>query len=110
MKKADEKALTMGYIVTQFFGGVGEPLLYGVHLRFKKPWIGQFAGGFAAGLYAALLGVINYTPIQGLFTPLGFLGGTQANFIHACIAMALGAIVGFAVTYFVCPNPDEMDA
>lgn len=110
MRKADEKALTMGYIVTQFFGGVGEPLLYGVHLRFKKPWIGQFAGGFAAGLYAALMGVINYTPIQGLFTPLGFLGGTQMNFVHACIAMVLGVVVGFIVTYIVTPTAPEENA
>lgn len=106
LKHSDNKVLTMGYIVTHVFGGVGEPLYYGVHFRYRSPWVGQFVGGFFGGLYAALTGVINYSPIQGFFTPLGFLGGTTSNFVNACIAMAISCIVAFAVTYIVCRNPD----
>lgn len=106
LKHPDNKALTMGYIVTHVFGGVGEPLYYGVHFRYRTPWIGQFAGGFCGGLYAAFTGVINYSPIQGFFTPLGFLGGSTANFANACIAMVISCVVAFVVTFLICRNPD----
>ena len=45
MKDPENKSLCWGYFLTQFFGGVGEPLLYGVFLRYKRPWIGSIAGG-----------------------------------------------------------------
>lgn len=76
----------------------------------RTPWIGQIAGGAAAGLYASLTGVILYSPVSGLFTPLGFLSGTNANFINGCIAMVIGCVVGFVVTYLVCPDPEGKKA
>ncbi len=50
MKDPENKSLCWGYFLTQFLGGVGEPLLYGVFLRYKRPWIGTLCGGAAAGL------------------------------------------------------------
>lgn len=100
MKDAAQKNLAFGYFLTQFVGGVGEPLLYGVFLRYKRPWIGTLCGGAAAGLYAALTHVTQYTFASGLFSPLAFVGGSQANFINACIAMAIGMGVAFITTWF----------
>ena len=100
MKDKAQKNLCFGYFITQFIGGVGEPLLYGVFLRYKRPWIGTLCGGAAAGLYAAITHVTQYTFSSGLFSPLAFAGGDQANFINACIAMAIGMIVAFVTTWF----------
>lgn len=100
MKDKAQKNLCLGYFITQFVGGIGEPLLYGVFLRYKRPWIGTTCGGFAAGLYAALTGVTQYTFSSGLFAPLAFAGGSQANFINGCIAMAIGFAVSFVTTWF----------
>lgn len=44
MRTPSKKADVLGCVITQFFGGVGEPLLFGVHMRYKTPWIGQIAG------------------------------------------------------------------
>ncbi|MCH3926501.1 MAG: PTS transporter subunit EIIC [Atopobiaceae bacterium] len=37
MRTPSQKADVLGYVITQFFGGVGEPLLFGVHMRYKNP-------------------------------------------------------------------------
>lgn len=100
MKDPEQKSLCFGYFITQFIGGVGEPLLYGVFLRYKRPWIGTLCGGAAAGLYAAITNVTMYTLSSGLFSPLAFLGGSQANFVNGCIATAIGFVVAFVTTWF----------
>ena len=109
MKDPEQKTLAFGYFVTQFIGGVGEPLLYGVFLRYKRPWIASIAGGAVAGLYAALTGVVLYTPVQGIFSPLSFLGGEQMNMVNGCIAIALGMIVSFVVAWFTALTPAQME-
>lgn len=100
MKDPEQKQLAFGYFITQFIGGVGEPLLYGVFLRYKRPWLGTLAGGAAAGLYAAITHVTFYTFASGLFSPLAFVGGTQANFVNGLIATLIGMAVAFVVTWF----------
>ena len=99
MKDPENKSLCWGYFLTQFLGGVGEPLLYGVFLRYKRPWIGTLCGGAAAGLYAAFTHLTLYTMASGIFPPLAFAGGDQANIIHGCITMAIGFVVAFVTTW-----------
>ncbi|MDO4538319.1 MAG: PTS transporter subunit EIIC [Coriobacteriales bacterium] len=100
MRDPENRSLCWGYFLTQFLGGVGEPLLYGVFLRYKRPWIGTLCGGAAAGLYAGFTHVTLYTMASGLFSPLAFAGGDQGNFINGCIAMGIGAVVAFVTTWF----------
>ena len=99
-KDPEKKNLALGYFITNFFGGVGEPLLYGIFIPYRRPWLATILGGAAGGLYAALTGVKVYSGIQGLFTPLNFLGGTQANFINGIIATAIATVVSFVVAWF----------
>ena len=100
MRDPEQKQLALGYFITQFIGGVGEPLLYGVFLRYKRPWIGTLVGGAVAGLYAAITNVTFYVFASGLFSPLAFVGGDQMNFVHGLIATILGMAVAFVVTWF----------
>lgn len=100
MKDPEQKQLAFGYFITQFIGGVGEPLLYGVFLRYKRPWLGTLIGGAAAGLYAAITHVTFYVFASGLFSPLAFVGGDQANFVNGLIATIIGMVVAFVVTWF----------
>lgn len=109
LKNKEQKNLTLGYVITQCFGGVGEPLLYGVLLRYKRPWIGAIAGGFVAAGYAAITGVLCYAPAQGFFSFLDFVGGPQSNFINAIIAIVLGIVVGFVVTWFFGLTKEQIE-
>ena len=105
----EKKSLALGYFITQFIGGVGEPLLYGIFLRYKRPWLGTLAGGAAAGLYAAITQVVFYTPTSGLFSPLAFAGGSQANFVNGIIATVIGMVVAFIVTWFFGFTKEQLE-
>ncbi len=109
LKEPKQKNLAFGYFITQFIGGVGEPLLYGVFLRYKRPWIGTLVGGAAAGLYACITGVTFYTFASGLLTPLAFAGGTTANFVNGCISVAIGMAVAFVTTWFLGLTKDQIE-
>lgn len=108
-KDPEKKSLALGYFITQFIGGVGEPLLYGIFLRYKRPWLGTLAGGAAAGLYAAITQVVFYTPTSGLFSPLAFAGGSQANFVNGIIATVIGMVVAFIVTWFFGFTKEQLE-
>ena len=61
----EQKALGISYLIAQMVGGVTEPGLYGIGVRYKRPFIGMMAGGLAAGLFAAIVGlkVYNFLPV-----------------------------------------------
>lgn len=105
----EKKSLALGYFITQFIGGVGEPLLYGVFLRYKRPWIGSIAGGAAAGLYGALTRTVLYAPTTGIFATLGFAGGSSMNFVNGIIGTVLGVVVAFVVTWFFGLSKDAIE-
>lgn len=109
LKDKEQKNLAFGYFITQFIGGVGEPLLYGVFLRYKRPWIGSIAGGAAAGLYGALTHVVLYAPTTGIFATLGFAGGSTANLVNGIIGTVLGVVVAFVVTWFFGLSKDAIE-
>lgn len=102
IKDKDEKSLAFGYLVSGLVGGVTEPVLYGVGLRYKRPFIAMAIGGALAGLYAGLTHVTVYMVGASNFLILiGFVGGSGANMINACIASAIAFIVTAVLTYVI---------
>ncbi len=109
MRDPEQKNLCLSYFLTQFIGGVGEPLLYGVFLRYKRPWLGALAGGAAAGLYGAITGVKFYANASGLFSFAAFTGGDPSNLVNGCIGIAIGMVVAFIVTWFFGFTDAQLD-
>lgn len=103
LKNKDEKVLAFGFLVSSFIGGVTEPSLYGLGVRYKKPFIGLIVGGFAGGLYAGITGVTMYSliPVANFISMTGLFGGTTANTINGFIACGIGFIVSALVTYLL---------
>lgn len=101
IKDKEEKSNTMGCFVTCLVSGVTEPSLYGIGLKYIRPFIGLVAGGFAGGLYAGINHVTYHVLISstvlGIFS---FSAGGTANFINGIITMVIGFIVAAVVTYF----------
>lgn len=95
----EQKALSISYLIAQMIGGVTEPGLYGIGVRYKRPFIGMMAGGLAAGLFAAMVGlkVYNFLPVASFLALLGFIGPDMMNMVFAII----GAILSFAVSAIV---------
>jgi PTS system beta-glucosides-specific IIC component len=103
IKAKDQRGLSIGFFVASLIGGVTEPGLYGVGMRYKRPFLGLIIGGFAGGLYAGITGVTAYTliPVASFLAVIGFAGGTMTNMVNGIIAAAIGFIVSAIATYFL---------
>ncbi len=101
IKDKEEKSLSLGYFISGIVGGVTEPALYGVGLKYKKPLLALMAGGALGGLYVGLthaymygLGATNFLMI------LSFSGSTTANFVNGTIGCIISLAASAAFTYF----------
>ncbi|MDO4790865.1 MAG: glucose PTS transporter subunit IIA [Buchananella hordeovulneris] len=63
-KDTQMRQTATGALAAGLFGGISEPSLYGIHLRFKKVYSRMLIGCFAGGLTIAVLGL----PFQGVKT------------------------------------------
>lgn len=102
IKNREQKALAAEFAVTAIVAGTSEPCLYGICTRYKRPFIGLIAGGFAGGLYAGIAGVIsaNLVPSTNFMAALAFTGSTGVNLTNGLIGCAISLVVAAAVTYF----------
>ncbi len=102
-KDGKKKSLSLSYIVAQIIGGITEPGLYGIGLRYKKPLLGMMAGGFAGGLYAGITNLTAYqiVPVGNFLSLLDFVGGHNMNFINGIIAAVIAFAVAAIVTYLL---------
>lgn len=112
LKNKEEKALAFGFLTASFVGGVTEPAMYGLGMRYKKPFIGMVIGGFVGGLYAGVTGVTTYSliPVASFISMTGFFGGTTANTINGFISCIIGFIVAAVVSYVLGVNDNQKEA
>lgn len=98
-----DKSMSFSYIVAQLIGGITEPGLYGVGLRYKKPLLGMMAGGAAGGLYAGITNLTAYqiVPVGNFLSLLNYLGGPNMNFINGIIAALIAFFVSAFCTYLI---------
>jgi beta-glucoside PTS system EIICBA component len=103
LKNKEHRSLSIGYLVAGLIGGVTEPGLYGVGLRYKRPFIGMMIGGFVGGLYAGLMHVNAYTmiPVASVLAVLNFAGGPISNLVQGIISCVISFIVAGVATYFL---------
>ncbi|MGG5333408.1 PTS transporter subunit EIIC [Enterococcus sp. AZ163] len=101
-KSKEKKTLTFGYVVTWFLGGVGEPLLYGLNVPYKTPFVAGTIAGAITGLIAGILNltghVLNIS--NGIYGLAGFVGGSTYNYIVLGVTVTAGLISGFVVMLF----------
>lgn len=109
LKDKEQKSLAIGYAITALVAGTSEPTIYGICARYKKPFIGLAAGGFAGGLYGGLVKVISATlvPSTSVTAVLAFVGKSTGNIINGIIASLIALAVAAAVTYFFGFEKDE---
>ena len=99
LKFKDKKKRTeiIGYIVTWALGGVGEPMLYGLNIRYKTPLYANIVAGAVSGLIIGLLGLKAYVlnPSNGLSGLMAFMGGPRSNYTVLIISLVLSVAAGF---------------
>ncbi len=80
------------------FLGITEPAIFGVNVRYMKPFIAGCIGGACGGLVAGLTGVgATAYGITGVF---GFLITTQSLVSYALV-MLVSAVVSFAISWIL---------
>lgn len=103
------KSMTFSYIIAQLIGGITEPGLYGVGLRYKKTLLGMMAGGIAGGLYAGITNLTAYqiVPVGNFLSLLNYIGDSNMNTINGIIAALIAFIVSAICTYFIGIGEEE---
>ncbi|AVK49377.1 PTS beta-glucoside transporter subunit EIIBCA [Clostridium sp. MF28] len=98
-KNKETKGLAASAIVPALLGGVTEPIVYGLSIKYKRPLIAQTIAGGIAG---AFIGAFHTKAIVYVFPALttlpGFFGDT---FIIYLIGIAMSFTISAALTYFL---------
>lgn len=101
----------LGYAGTiSAFCGITEPAIYGINLRFRRPFIAASIGSAVGGFFTGLLEVNMWSiigSIIGLPSYIDPVNGVNANFWYAVGITILTLAVSFLITYFWGYN-DEM--
>ena len=93
MRQTSGSALAAGLL-----GGISEPSLYGIHLRFKKIYPRMLVGCFAGGLTIAILG----TPFGGVKTNAFVFTSLPTMFVFDPMWVYMLAIaVAFFTSFFI---------
>ena len=92
--------VALGCFVSGIVGGVTEPALYGLGLRYRRPLIGLAVGGFVGGVWAGATHVTAYIMGSSSFLSiLGYVGGGVLNTVNAGISDLLAMGIAAAITY-----------
>ncbi|HIZ45777.1 MAG TPA: PTS transporter subunit EIIC [Candidatus Olsenella pullicola] len=115
MRNKEEKGLALGYVISAIAGGVTEPALFGLIMRYRKTMIGMIVGGAIGAVVSGILGVTYYLAggASNFMVILNYFQGGQTNIILAAIGMAVSFIIAAVIVYltgFSEKELDEMDA
>lgn len=93
------KSTAASCAVTAVVGGVTEPAMFGINLKYKKPMYGAMVGSFVGAAIAGFGKAYAYamTGSAGLFAFPIYIHEDMANLIW----MVAGTIIGFIVTFLV---------
>lgn len=113
MKNKDEKAAAGGMFISGFVGGVTEPTVYGLCMKYRRCFIPVIVAGFVGGAYLGITHVCEYTmggSSAGFLKWLLYVGGPTSNLINGLIGSALSFILAIVITYFFGFTKDELQA
>ncbi len=100
----DKDPQTLASAITAAIGGTSEPALFGIVMKDSKALASLCIGGFLAGLYSGIMKVKSFAMASfgtfGIITTIG----PGSSILHAAIAMIIGCIAGFLMTYFTHPD------
>lgn len=104
-KNKENKAYALSATIPALLGGITEPIVYGISLKYRKPFIAQVIGGAIAGEF---MGMMHTKAIVYVFPALttlpAFLGET---FVYYVIGITLAFVITAVITYFL--GIDEKD-
>lgn len=108
-KNNEDRSLSISYVIAGILGGVTEPGLYGIGMKYKKPFIGMMAGGFFGALYAGIVGVKAFAmvPVASFLALTAYAGGSVGNLVHGVISGVIAFAAAALTTYVLCKEKIE---
>lgn len=107
-KDKDVKSTAVSCAISAIFAGITEPALFGINLKYRKPLYCAMFGSFFGGLYAGFTHVARYAyGGSGIFGLAVFVGDDPMNLVHELIAVAISAVITFAVG-MVYVKPEDL--
>jgi len=98
--RKEDKAQAVSNFVTLAAGGISEPAIFGMLLKYKKTLLYMMAGGMAAGFYAGLTGVRTYLfGSANVLAALSFAGEYAPSLTNGIIAAVIGFVVSFVLAW-----------
>lgn len=95
-KNKNIKSTAMASFVSAAVGGITEPALYGITLKYKKPLYAAMIGSAIGGAIAGIAKCKAYGLVSSsIWNVMAFLPGGTANFVW----MIAACVVGFAITF-----------
>lgn len=102
-KNKKTKALALPASLSAFMG-ITEPAIFGVNVRFMRPFIAGMIGGACGGALASIMNV--YATANGVTGLFGLLITTD-TFVGYILTMVVSFAVAFAVSWFMGIKEDE---
>jgi PTS system beta-glucosides-specific IIC component len=100
MKNKETRSMTTSTVISGIFG-ITEPIIYGITLPRKKPFIIGCIGGAVGGAVSGIIGGAGYT--MGAFGVLSLPSAISPTGIgHGFFGALAGMAVSFAVASILC--------
>ena len=87
--------------------GVTEPAIYGVFVKFRRPFVAVMIGGGLGGLFAGLTGVKAYSVAWGLFGLPSYIGKGDFTNLWLMVTSVVISFVGAGVSSYLLGVPSE---
>ncbi|SJP59017.1 beta-glucoside-specific PTS transporter subunit IIABC [Clostridioides difficile] len=90
--------------------GVTEPSVFGVFMKYRRPFVAVMIGGGIGGLIAGLAQVKTYGMVWGLAAlPTYLVGGEVSNFTFMIISVVVSFVAATAASYLLGIPSDEKE-
>ena len=101
LRKPEDKSLCVSYLITHLIGGITEPAIFGIGVRYKRPLICSCIGAATGSLFMGIVGAKIYTIIasSSIFAVTAFLGGSTTNAILGFAGLGIAVVVAAVTTY-----------
>lgn len=109
-KQTDLKQLAISSGLTAMLGGVTEPALYGVNLKYRTPLIAAMIGGGIGGLFNGIFQVKRYSAgVAGLLTLPTYIGPDGLhNFVMTCLGILIAVVITFILSYILFKDDENV--
>ena len=100
--KGENRSLAISYLISYFIGGVSEPTIYGIGIRYKRPFVCAGISGAIAAIYYVITGthVVTVAPTSGILSFVTFMGGPVSYLINGLIGGVIAFVLSAVLTYF----------